>query len=231
MKAFLLSAGKGTRLRPLTNTLPKCLMDIQGKPLLYIWLDHLIKHKVTDVLINISYLYEMVEDAVSKYYGKDKINIKLFYEETLLGSGGTVLTNKDFIEDDFFVLYADNLTDIDLTDLYITHKASKKLATMALYEVSNPKECGIATINLKNEITNFIEKPDNPTSNLANAGIYVFSRSILDMFEYKDGTVLDIGYDIIPLLVGNMLGYTKDFFNIDIGTIEKLETARKLWKK
>jgi len=122
MKAFLLSAGLGTRLRPLTNETPKCLLPIGGKPLLEIWLELLGLYGVSEALVNTHWYADKVERFLSADYAdytdqinnekRPKPNIKLFYEEELLGSGGTLLANREWVADGqpFFILYGDNLT-------------------------------------------------------------------------------------------------------------------------
>ena len=121
MKAFLLAAGYGTRLRPLTEIVPKCLVPINGKPLLRYWIDLFEKHGIDEVLINLHYLSEQVV----KYVENENTSIKwhFTYEQELLGSGGTIFANQDFIKDNepFFICYADNLTNLNLTDMLNYH--------------------------------------------------------------------------------------------------------------
>ena len=117
MKAFLLAAGKGTRLRPFTNKHPKCLVQVNSKPLLEIWFEALVQSGITQVMINKHHHSDQVEDYIkqNKFSG---LEIFQFYEHELLGSAGTVAANSDFIgrDEDFLVIYADNLTDLDLKD-------------------------------------------------------------------------------------------------------------------
>src|SRR5690349_17666261 len=107
MKAFLLAAGLGTRLRPITDTLPKCLVPVNGRPLLSYWMDLLEEYGVTDVLINLHYLPDPVRRFADEYTGGVKIHLMM--EEELLGSAGTLHANRDFVEgeEQFFILYAD----------------------------------------------------------------------------------------------------------------------------
>lgn len=132
MKAFLLSAGLGTRLRPLTNETPKCLLPIGGKLLLEIWLELLTMHGVKEVLVNTHWYAEKVKRFLSADYADytDQINnekrwpgVRLFYEKDLLGSAGTLLANRDWVADGrpFFILYGDNLTNVDLRRMYEFH--------------------------------------------------------------------------------------------------------------
>ena len=126
MKAFLMAAGLGTRLRPITNTIPKCMVPIQGKPLLAWWMDLFEKHGVSDVLINTHYLPESVRKFIDLYNKNPEHHTKMIesYEPILLGSAGTLRKNRDFVvgENSFLICYADNLTNADLTALAAFHK-------------------------------------------------------------------------------------------------------------
>lgn len=229
MKAFLLAAGYGTRLRPLTDTVPKCLVPICEKPLLSHWFDLLLRHGVSDVYVNTHYLREKVSDFIAKYNSENTgLTAHEMYEPTLLGSGGTVLSGREFVGDeDFLICYADNLTNIDLTDLYHRHKENGCVLTAALFRAKNPKACGIATLE-DGIITEFIEKPENPKSDLANGGIYVTGKEIFDYMPEKD--VIDFGKDVLPLLCGKMAGVEINCYMKDIGTPENYKKAQEEWK-
>lgn len=228
MKAFLLAAGLGTRLKPLTDHIPKCLVPINGKPLLAWWLDLLEKHKVDEVLINLHYLPNLVKEFVTSY--KSKVKIKLFYEKELLGSAGTLKSNKDFIKNEefFYILYADNLTNIDLTKFSKDFKNSNQIFGMVLFRSANPESCGIAELDQNNTIIEFEEKPKNPQSNLANGGVYISKPGVLDLIPNK--SITDIGFDLLPKLINKMYGYETNDFLIDIGSYKNLEFAEKNWK-
>jgi mannose-1-phosphate guanylyltransferase len=228
-KAFLLAAGLGTRLKPITDKTPKCLVPICGKPLLAWWIDLMEKHGIREVLINLHYLSSKVEDFVKAY--NTKIKFQLFYEEKLIGSGGTLRENKDFVKDEeaFFILYADNLTNYDLTSFSKFHENYKQLLSMALFETENPTMCGIAELDNNNLIIDFKEKPKEPSSKLANAGLYIAKPEILNLIPNHE--ITDIGFHLLPKLIGKMAGWqTKDFL-MDIGTIENLNKANKEWFK
>ena len=126
MKAFLLAGGLGTRLRPLTDTTPKCLVEIGGRTLLDLWLDALAKVGVDEVLVNTHHLAERVEAHVAQR--QDVPVVRLSHEPTLLGSAGTLMANKDFVagEPMFLVINADNLTDFDLGRLVEAHRAAER---------------------------------------------------------------------------------------------------------
>jgi mannose-1-phosphate guanylyltransferase len=223
MKAFLLAAGKGTRLRPLTLKTPKCLVPVNSKPLIDYWFDLFELYGIDEVLINTSYLAETV-----KQYIKDHsrgLSIKVVYEETLLGSGGTIKNNWDFVEGEysFFVFYADNLTDINLNNMVEFHGRHQKDLTLAVFKVPNPQECGIIEMDDDSSIISFIEKPEKPVSDLAFAGIILSRPGLMDFFPDKD--VFDLGHDVLPKVIGNATGYIMDDYLLDIGTPEKLAQA------
>ena len=246
MKAFLLAAGEGKRLRPITNEIPKCLVTIQGKPLVEIWLELLSSYNISEVLVNLHYLGHKVEKYIRRlgdYSGlntdnpqslifspKHRLNIKLYPEKKLLGSGSTILANKDFVrgEEYFFILYGDNLTNVNLKEMLDFHKNHGGMFTMGLFRTSRPKDCGIVNLGLKNLIVEFTEKPVDPKSNLANAGIYIASQKIFDYIP-GNGSV-DLSFNVLPELTGKMYGYVINDYILDIGSIENYEIAQKTWK-
>lgn len=228
MKAFLLAAGLGTRLRPLTDTTPKCMVPIGGKPLLDYWMQLFRTHGIDEVLINTHYLHEQVEDYILQHNQVEKQpHIVFSYEPELLGSGGTVRANKDFIgdEENFWICYADNLTNANLTAMKKLHQERNCLLTMALFRADNPKECGIATLDEQGNIVEFVEKPAEPKSNLANGGIYLAKREVFDEIPQADFS--DFGKDVLPKLTGKMAGFALQDYLLDIGTPEKYAKAQE----
>ncbi len=247
MKAFLLSAGFGTRLRPLTDELPKSLLPINGKPLLQIWLELLSKHGIDEVLVNTHWHHEKVEQYISTDYadyadlsdstenenkGIKFPEIRLFYEPKLLGSAGTLLANKDWVADGqpFFILYGDNLTNVNLTRMLTFHRQHGMPFTLGVFKTDTPSQCGIAEVGEDGVVKGFVEKPQNPKSNLAAAGIYVADRKIYDFFPQEGGSLkpLDLSFHVLPNLVGRMKAYLIDFL-IDIGTADSYEKAQKIY--
>ena len=227
MKAFLLAAGLGTRLRPLTNSLPKCLVPIGTTPLLRIWLELLARHGVSDVLINTHHLPHKVEEFASTWSGPPKL--QLSFEKALLGSAGTIKREWDFVagEPEFLVCYADNLTDIDLGRLIDIHRYRQALLTMAVFETDRPTECGIAEMEESGRVTAFEEKPHHPRSLLANGGIYVMRSDIRT--RLLSGSVSDIGFDLLPRCIGEMYGFLWQGILIDIGNPSGYTLAQELW--
>jgi mannose-1-phosphate guanylyltransferase len=227
MKAFLLAAGLGTRLRPLTNTIPKCLVPVQGKPLLNHWLETCRQLGIKEVLINTHYMAE----AVREWSENQKSGIKIFlsHEEVLRGSAGTVAANRGFVndEDHFWIFYADNLVAADLKALYSFHARHSGALTLGLFRSPSPKDCGIVTLANSGLITCFEEKPLHPKSDFANAGIYIARRQIFDFLP--SNTPSDFGKDIFPALIGKMWGMVLDGEILDVGTPANYEKARRAW--
>ncbi|GAB4534989.1 MAG: hypothetical protein Fur0020_02060 [Thermodesulfovibrionia bacterium] len=223
MKAFLLSAGKGTRLRPITYTIPKCLIPINNRPLLDYWFELLENHGIEDILINTSHLSDKIIEYVRGQ--RWRLNIRITYEDELLGSGGTIKKNWDFVKDEecFYIIYSDNLTNINLTGMLDLHKTKRADFTLALVRVPNPHECGIVEMDNSLRIISFQEKPKNPLSDLAFAGIMISSNKLKDYFP--DREVFDLGYDVLPNLLKDVYGYVMDEYLIDIGTHERLNMA------
>ena len=229
MKAFLLAAGLGTRLRPITDTVPKCLVPICDKPLLQWWMELFREHGIEEVLINTHYLPNPVRTFIDNNNKTFPVKLIESYENKLIGSGGTVRENKAFVNDEerFLIVYADNLTNINLSELISFHDSHNGILTMALFRTNKPKECGIAALDEERKIVEFVEKPIEPSSNLANAGIYVCNRSI---FNYLSNVgFLDFGKDVLPQLIDDMYGWETSDYLIDIGTMENYEKARKEW--
>ena len=230
MKAFLLAAGVGTRLRPITDTTPKCLVEIGGRPLLDIWLDALTKAGVHQVLVNTHHLAAQVEAHVG--VRSTPPDVRLSHEPVLLGSAGTLLANRDFVADDdmFLVINSDNLTDFDLGVLIDAHRAGGMIATLSVFRAPRPSECGIVEVATDGRVVGFVEKPADPPSDLANAGMYAFHPSVLD--EIPDGEPRDIGFDLLPRLVGRAraVALDDDCYFRDIGSPVALDLARKEWE-
>lgn len=225
MKAFLLAAGKGTRLEPLTLQIPKCLISISGKPLIEYWFDLFALYGVTEVLINTSHLAEKVRNYIDGH--SRGLRIKLTYEHTLLGSGGTIKKNWDFVEGEkaFFILYADNLTNVNLRKMQKYHMQHNKDFTIALFKVPNPIECGIVELDGSSTVVSFVEKPVEPASDLAFAGIMISGQSLKDFWPERE--TFDLGYDVLPNIAGKASGYVIDEYLLDIGTPDKLYKAEK----
>jgi len=229
MRAVLLAAGRGTRLRPVTDTIPKCLVEIRGRSLLDIWLDALARAGVREVLVNTHHLAGQVEAHLARRSTAPAV--RLNYEPELLGSAGTLVANRDFVADDdvFLVVNADNLTDFDLGALIDAHRAAATLATLCVFRAPRPSECGIVEVDADGCVVGFVEKPANPPSDLANAGMYAFDPRVID--EILEPLPRDIGFDLLPRLVGRARAMPiDDCYFRDIGTPAALARARHEWE-
>ena len=132
------------RLRPLTDSIPKCLLPIDGVPLLGIWFDKLVAAGVSEVLINTHWLADQVTEYVNKY-APSELRVTVSYEQELLGSAGTLVANRDFFgSEPFFIIYGDNLSDVDLADLYASHLQHRPVLTLSTFEAEFPERCGVA---------------------------------------------------------------------------------------
>ena len=240
MKAFLLAAGKGTRLRPYTDKHPKCLVPIHGTPLLAIWIDLLARHGVSDVLINTHHHADLVEDFVSRTRSRTPVMLHTIYEPQLLGSAGTLWANRGFVadQDDFIIAYADNLTNLNLTRMIDFHHYTRcegGLLTMGLIRAPDPRACGIVTLDPGHKIVKFVEKPENPESDLANGGVYIAGSPVFDFMrdrdqDESDDGLMDLGHHILPLMTGKMYGFeiAPDYLK-DIGTVSAYREALDQW--
>lgn len=235
MKAMLLAAGEGTRLRPLTLDRPKPMLPLAGRPMLeytIAWLHH---HGITQIGINLYHRPEVVTD----YFGDGSafgVDIAYSVEETILGTAGGARRMSRFLDCTFVLVYADVLTDLDLTklvDFHHRHAAGPHL-TMTLYHVPNPSDCGIVSLDEHGKVIRFVEKPaiDDVFSDLAHAGVSVMDPELLQ-FVPPD-RFYDFGRDLFPRLLQSgvpIYGWPlpDTAYLIDIGTPEKYARAQQEW--
>jgi mannose-1-phosphate guanylyltransferase len=230
MKAFLLAGGLGERLRPLTLTIPKCLVPICGVPILEIWLRLCERHGITDVLLNVSQHAEKVE-AFLEARGRRDPRVRLVREEQPVGTAGTVLANREFVdgEESFWIIYSDNLTNMDLGAMLAFHRAHDGLMTMGLFRTPAPSSAGIVDLDASARIVAFTEKPQHPASDLANAGLYLARAPLLDLIP-RGRQLVDFGHDVLPRAIGRMFGYPITGLYSDIGTPVALARAEADWR-
>lgn len=229
VKALVTAAGLGTRLRPITDTTPKALVPVGGRPMLDYWMDLLAKAGIRDVLINTHHLPEQLREYVAKInrdgHAGQVFRMHETHEPTLLGSAGTITANRAWADDasDIFIIYSDNLTGADLGEMLKFHRSHGDPVTMLLFRAAEPKRCGIAELDSQNRIVSFVEKPEEPKSNLANGGIYVVRADAYR--EMADMKVFDIGFHILPRFVGRMRGWEWGGYHLDVGTHQALAQA------
>ncbi|WP_457749346.1 nucleotidyltransferase family protein [Sulfurimonas sp.] len=220
MKALLLAGGLGTRLRPVTDFIPKCLVPVHGKPLLDYWLENLSAAGVDEFLINTSYLSEQVVQWWEKSVWKEKIT--LVHEKELLNTGGTLLANKAFFEEEaFFLVHADNLSFCDFNAFIEIHQNRPKECelTMMTFQTDDPSSCGIVELNNKGVVQHFFEKVENPPSNLANGAVYICEPTIFTFLESLHKKNIDFSLDVLPCFMGKINTYENTIYHRDIGTI------------
>jgi mannose-1-phosphate guanylyltransferase len=230
MKAFLLAAGIGSRLRPITQTIPKCMVAIDGQPLLDIWLDAFGRTGVDEVLVNLHYLPDVVRshlDARARAGALPLVHTS--FEPELLGSAGTLVAHRDWLdgEEMFLACNADNLTDFDVRSLIEAHQEHGPIATLTVFHSERPSAGGVVELDEEGNVIGFQEKPSNPVSDLVNAGMYAFDPAILD--EIGGPPPRDIGYDLLPRLVGRARAIPVDSYFRDIGTIDTYRRAQQEW--
>ncbi len=226
MKAFLLSAGLGTRLRPITLTKPKCLVPIGDKTLIEIWYKILENLQIKEILINSSQFTQLIQEYIDSI--NSPIETVITHEKELLGSAGTIIHNKDFLDNEpFWIIYTDNLTTANLEDIRSLHNSSDSIVTMGLFRSKTPELCGVVDIDENCRIIDFQEKPIIPKSDLVNAGIMISSPEIINHIPKK--YPCDLSFDVFPKLKGRMYGKLLDDYFIDIGTKENYAQAQKDW--
>ena len=223
MRAILLAAGLGTRLRPLTDTTPKCLVPINGKPLLDIWCESLLAAGVTRLLINLHYKSEQVQQHVSK--SKFAKNVETIFEPQLLGTAGTLNANKQFFDGhDGILLHADNYCEADIKQLINAHtnRPLRCDLTMLAFRTSTPHTCGILEVDDQKILNQMYEKSHVDHGNLANAAFYILSKNLIA--ELRDET--DFSNEVIPKYFGRALVVETSGTFIDIGTPESYALAQ-----
>jgi mannose-1-phosphate guanylyltransferase len=227
VKAFLLAAGIGSRLRPITDSIPKCMLVIDDRPLLDIWLDEFDRAGVTEVLVNLHHLPDVVAQHLAARTGPPAVRTS--FEPELLGSAGTLLANRSWVEAEemFLACNADNLTDFDLRSLIDAHRQRQPVATLTAFHSEQPSAGGVLEADVSGLLTGFAEKPAEPQSDLVNAGVYAFHPSVLD--EIDAALPKDIGYDLLPRLVGRAFVVPVPGYFRDVGTVDAYRRAKKEW--
>lgn len=220
MKAMVLAAGLGTRLRPLTYEIPKPMVPVLDRPVMAHIVDLLDRHGVEQIVANLHYF----PDTIRKYFG-DRI---VYREEAeLLGTAGGVRNCADFLADDsFLIISGDALTDIDLSRFVARHKQAGGVATLAVKRVADTREFGVVLHDSDGRITGFQEKPapEEALSDLGNCGIYLFEPEIFDYFP--DKPFVDWANDVFPALLAQDVPFhiheIDEYWN-DVGSLAELK--------
>jgi mannose-1-phosphate guanylyltransferase len=225
VKVLVLAGGLGTRLRPITDTVPKCLVPVGGRPLMDYWLDRFAEAGLRDILINTHHHADAVRSYIRTVNSSGRFRMEESYEPTLLGSAGTLHANRAWVApgQECLIVYADNLSGVHLGDMLDAHRRMHADLTMLLFRSPAPERCGIAQLDGHGRITEFIEKPAHPKGNLANAGVYALSSRAYH--EMADMNAFDIGFHVLPAFAGRMHGWSFDGYHRDIGTLDSLRQA------
>jgi mannose-1-phosphate guanylyltransferase len=232
MRALLLAAGTGSRLRPLTNTTPKCLVPVHDRPLLDYWLDLVFEGGIQRALVNTHWLADQVRAHVAASPWRSRVD--LVHEDQLLGTGGTILANRDWFGGEaFLVAHADNLTDFNVARLVSAHcdRPAGCLMTMLAFRTDDPASCGILELDRQNRVTAFHEKVENPPGNLANGAVYVFEPDVIEDIARLGKSTVDLSTEIIPNYLGRILSVETDGYHRDIGSPESLQRAHSEFKR
>ncbi|MGI8615792.1 MAG: sugar phosphate nucleotidyltransferase [Actinomycetota bacterium] len=221
MKAVVLVGGEGTRLRPLTETVPKPLLPLVDRPILGHLLDHLVVHGVREVIMSSPYLEETFHPFIEARGGQPAIT--WVTEREALGTGGAIVSVLTHLGDEpFLALNGDILTDLDLTAMLVGHRERSATATIALHHVQDARAFGLVAVDPAGRITEFREKPPDPVAGDINAGTYVLEPSALR--TWAAGTRLSIETEIFPALIRSgaaVFGFPTDAYWLDLGTPEQ----------
>ncbi len=216
MKAVIMAGGIGSRLRPLTDRIPKPMVKIIDKPVLEYTIEHLKDCGFTDVAITLCYRPSVIIRHF-KDGSKWGVNIEYFIEQTPLGTaGGVALAAKD-CGSDVLVVSGDAFTDMDFSELVDFHEKSGATATLAVKEVEDPRSFGVVECDKNGRVLRFREKPERPLSNTVNMGVYVMDKSALDLVP--ENTKYDFAKDLFPRLDGSLYAMKTDCYWSDIGTL------------
>jgi NDP-sugar pyrophosphorylase family protein len=230
--AIVLAAGLGTRLAPLTDSVPKVLLPVGGEPLLHRTLALLAASGISRVGINVHHLGGAIRASVGT---GDRWGLAIHYshEDELLGSAGAVPPMRDFIAGRrFAVLYGDMLTDFDVAELDRFHGQRRATLSMALTTQEDPRRCGVVEHGSDGRVESFVEKPKHAAADAAvNAGVYICEPQVLDWIPAGRS---DWGRDVIPAMIAageGLYGYRTNAFFQDIGTPEGYRIAEESWSE
>ena len=234
MKAMVLAAGLGTRLRPLTEDKPKCLVPLAGRPLISWALEWLRRAGVTECVINLHYMPEKVQRFVGDGSGYG-LKVIYSYEPELLGTAGAVNKVASFFDQPFYVIYSDNFSQWDLRKLVEVHEKNQAAATMAVHWREDVSQSGVVELDRNERILSLVEKPEagnGPNSHYVNAGFYYLNQKVLDYIP--DGKFCDFALDVFPQMLHageKIFAVRMDDPIIGIDTIEAYHRANDLAAK
>ncbi len=228
MRALLLAAGMGTRLRPLTDTIPKCLVPIHGRPLLEYWLEMLDRAGIRPMLVNLHYLAEQVREYIAASRYRDVVST--VYEERLLGTAGTLLRNRSFFgEEPLMLVHADNLSRFDVRAFVARHGERPRGCeiTMLTFRTPTPRSCGIVELDPDGVVLAFHEKVPDPPGDLANGAVYILEPSLFRFLEALGKETIDFSTEVLPCYLGRIFTFRNDVYHRDIGTMASYQAANR----
>jgi mannose-1-phosphate guanylyltransferase len=221
MKAVVLVGGEGTRMRPLTETVPKPLLPLMDRHALDHVLDHLARHGVHEVVLSSPYLEQVFHPFIAARHGDPAIT--WITETHALGTGGAIVNALEAAGDEpFFALNGDILTDLDLTAMRASHEDKGAAVTIALHHVDDARAFGLVATDDEGRIEEFREKPEDPVPGDVNAGTYLLDPEVLR--AWTPGDTISIERDIFPALIDAghpVYGFVADAYWLDLGTPEK----------
>jgi mannose-1-phosphate guanylyltransferase len=221
VQAVILAGGEGTRMRPLTQTVPKPVITLVDRPLIVFMLEWLRGHGVDDVVLCCGFLAASVETALGdgQAFG---LKLRCVAEPEPLGTGGALKYAEALLDERFLMLNGDVLTDLDLTAQIAQHERTRAMGTLALVGVEDPSAFGLVRMTPERAVTEFVEKPtaDQIDTNMISAGAYVLERGVVDMIAPDRN--ISIEREVWPALIGKGLyGYPHDAYWLDVGTPER----------
>jgi mannose-1-phosphate guanylyltransferase len=222
VQALILAGGEGTRLRPLTSTVPKPVVPLVDRPFIVYMIEWLRGHGVDDLILACGFMADGVRSVLGDGSGLG-VQLRYIEEPEPLGTGGPLKFAEDLLAERFFMLNGDVLTDMDLTAQLRQHESTGARATLALIGVDDPSSYGLVRLAADLSVREFVEKPspEEGGTHLINAGAYILERDVLDGMA-PAGTKISIEREVFPTLVGHGLhGYEASGYWMDIGTPER----------
>lgn len=225
MKAILLGAGRGTRLGPITDTVPKILVPLAGRPLLEHQVSYLARNGVTEVIVNVHHLADRVLELLER--AELPVPVRVSRERRLLGTAGALAPLGGELAETFVCLYGDVVTDEPLERLLETHRRRGGIATLACYPSTEIEGKGVLALGRADRVTGFVEKPAGLTgSAFVNAGLYALEPGILELIDGPSSFGVDVWPRAIaegqPVFAHRVGGYV-----LDVGTPEALRRAER----
>lgn len=228
MQAVILSGGQGTRLRPLTSTMPKPAVPMVNRPMLWYMIDWLRGHGITEIVMSVGYRADGLRSALEAA-GHDGVGITWVEEPEPLGTAGAVKFAEKYLDERFMVFNGDTMADYDLSAEIAQHEATGATATLALVPVEDPTAYGVVVSDEQHRVQAFLEKPSReeaPSDPRINAGAYILERSVLEMIP--SGEQRSFEHDVFPQLVGHgIFAWDAEGYWLDLGTPERYWQATR----